>query len=236
VADPWVRLSEEARLAWAQSPLGDLSARATAYVLQGAVEDHLPDGSPLPPGAANPGQDTVLLLVVSGLIRTYRRHGVRQVTTRYAEEGDFVGVPSAIRHGSSANGEVVSEAHIVRMVASRLRELVRHDASAAWVVMRELVHLHDTAVAMTCDNVFLTVRQRVAVHLLDLAVRESDGLVVYASHQNIADAIGSVREVVSRVLRELKAEGLVDRAGERILLSRPPDLHRLVAGGLRAAR
>jgi CRP-like cAMP-binding protein len=79
-------------------------------------------------------------------------------------------------------------------------------------------------------------RQRVARHLLDLAVRESEGLVVYASHQNIADAIGSVREVVSRVLRELRADGLVDRAGERIILRRPTELHRLVAEVHRAAR
>jgi len=158
------------------------------------------------------------------------------VTTRYAGNCDFVGIPSAVRHGSSANGEVVIEAHIVRMAASRLRELIRHDAGAAWVVMRELVRLHDSAVDMACNNVFLSVRQRVVAHLLDLAVREPEGLVVHASHQNIADAIGSVREVVSRVLRELRAEGLVDRAGERIVLARPVELHRLVAGGLRAAR
>lgn len=217
------------------SPLGDLSAAATAYVLQGAVEDHLPAGSVLAAARLGPEQDTVLLLVISGLIRTYRRKGVRQVTTRYAAECDFVGIPSLFRHGSSANGEVVIEAHVVRMAASRLRELIRHDASAAWVVMNELVQLHNNAVDMACNNVFLTVRQRVASHLLDLAVREEDGLVVHASHQNIADAIGSVREVVSRVLRGLRTEGLVDRVGERILLRRPMDLHQLVAGGPRAA-
>jgi CRP/FNR family transcriptional regulator len=78
---------------------------------------------------------------------------------------------------------------------------------------------------MACNNVFLSVRQRVARHLLDLAVQEQPaGLVVHASHQDIADAIGSVREVVSRVIRELRTEGLVTRSGDTIVLPNPAGL------------
>lgn len=223
---PWRRLSGATQFAWRRSPLADLSSKATAYLLQGAVEVRFRAGEPLPHPPTSPEQDAPLLMVVSGLVRTFRRNGVRQVTTRYAGSSDLVGIPSVIRYGSSAHGEVVADAHVLRMVSSRLRELIRHDAASAWVVLGEIARLHDAAVDMACNNVFLSVRERVARHLLDLAAQDqpSGRLVVHASHQDIADAIGSVREVVSRVLREMKADGLVNRAGDTIVLLHPAGL------------
>jgi CRP-like cAMP-binding protein len=221
--DPWVRFSAQARYAWSRSALADFSSKATAYALQGATETQLPPG-PLPPPRGGPDQDGTVLLIMSGLVRTFRRNETRQITTRYTGKYELVGIPALIRHGSSAHGEVIAHAHILRIVGSRLREVIRHDADSAWVVMREIARLHDAAVNMACDNVFLSVRQRVARHLLDLAVREPDGLVVHASHQDIADAIGSVREVVSRVIRELREEALITRSDGRIVLTRPGDL------------
>jgi CRP-like cAMP-binding protein len=221
--DLWTRFSGEVRGAWLGSALAGLSHTTTGNILQGAVEIRLPVG-PLPSPSFTPDQDTVFLLVVSGLVRTFRRNDTRQVTTRYAGRCDFVGIPSVIRHGSSAHGEILADAHMLRMVPGRLREAVRHDAASAWVVMQEVARLHDAAVDMACDNVFLSVRQRVARHLLDLAAREPDGLIVYASHQDIANAVGSVREVVSRALRELREEGLVTRTGDRLVLTRPAGL------------
>jgi CRP/FNR family transcriptional regulator, cyclic AMP receptor protein len=61
----------------------------------------------------------------------------------------------------------------------------------------------------------------VARHLLDLAAQHQRGpdLVAHVSQQELADAVGTVREVVVRTLRELRQEGLLEtgRAGIRIL-------------------
>jgi hypothetical protein len=54
--------------------------------------------------------------------------------------------------------------------------------------------------------------------------------VVQASHQDIADAIGSVREVVSRTLARLEVEGLVRRVAKVVVLQDPPQLHDLARG------
>ena len=56
---------------------------------------------------------------------------------------------------------------------------------------------------------FAPVRQRVARHLLDLASERQHGATLFApiSQQQLAEAVGSVREVVVRVLRDLRAEG-----------------------------
>jgi DNA-binding IscR family transcriptional regulator len=65
------------------------------------------------------------------------------------------------------------------------------------------------------------VRQRVARHLLDVASTHQQGaaLVAPLRQQELADATGTVREVVARVLRDLRDAGLVEttRAGVRIL-------------------
>jgi CRP/FNR family transcriptional regulator len=75
-------------------------------------------------------------------------------------------------------------------------------------------------------TVFGSVRQRVARHLLDLAATQQrdQALVARVSQQELADAVGSVREVVTRVLRGMREDGLV-RTG-------PDGIHLLDAAGL----
>jgi hypothetical protein len=76
---------------------------------------------------------------------------------------------------------------------------------------------------------------RVARHLLDLAsarVREQPAsdhlggreLTVQVSQQELADAVGTVREVVVRVLRELRRDGVVRTERDRIVLLEPARL------------
>ncbi|HEX5878773.1 MAG TPA: helix-turn-helix domain-containing protein [Actinomycetota bacterium] len=70
------------------------------------------------------------------------------------------------------------------------------------------------------------------MHLLDLAsarVGEQTGsdhragreLVVQVSQQELANAVGTVREVVVRVLRELRQDGVVRTERDRIVLLEP---------------
>jgi CRP/FNR family transcriptional regulator len=74
---------------------------------------------------------------------------------------------------------------------------------------------------------FGRVRQRLASHLLVLAVRESDGrLVVRMTQQGLADAVGSVRDVVARNLAELSSEGIVATARGRVFIGDEARLRR----------
>jgi CRP/FNR family transcriptional regulator, cyclic AMP receptor protein len=72
--------------------------------------------------------------------------------------------------------------------------------------------------AEIAGTAFATVRQRVARHLLALATERQTGseLVAEIGQQELADAVGSVREVVVRALRELRQAGLMEtRRGGR---------------------
>ena len=71
---------------------------------------------------------------------------------------------------------------------------------------------------------FASVRQRVARHLLDLASESQDGgaLLVPIGQQGLADAVGTVREVVVRTLRELREAGVL-RTGRRGIVVLDPE-------------
>jgi CRP/FNR family cyclic AMP-dependent transcriptional regulator len=70
----------------------------------------------------------------------------------------------------------------------------------------------------------------VSRHLLDLAERKDNQLVVQVNQQELADAIGSVREVVARALRQLQDDDLVARTPGALVLLDPAALHALASG------
>jgi CRP/FNR family cyclic AMP-dependent transcriptional regulator len=72
-------------------------------------------------------------------------------------------------------------------------------------------------------DVLGSVRQRVVRQLLDIAAERQRGaeLVAPVTQQQLADGIGSAREVVARVLRELRKERLVTTEVGRVVLLDP---------------
>jgi CRP-like cAMP-binding protein len=75
------------------------------------------------------------------------------------------------------------------------------------------------------DQAFMSIRQRLVRQLLLLATPgPGQCLVVRAAQQDLADAIGSVREVVTRNLHQLHVEGLIDTRRDEIILLDPERL------------
>jgi CRP/FNR family transcriptional regulator len=107
-----------------------------------------------------------------------------------------------------------------------VRGLADRDARVATALLAETSERVLTFVAELSGNAFATVRQRLARHLLDLASERQAGphLVAPLRQQELADAIGTVREVVVRVLRELREEGLVGTGRDGITIHDPVGL------------
>ena len=98
---------------------------------------------------------------------------------------------------------------VLKVVGARLRRLV--------AIIEELS--------------FTSVRSRVISYILRLAARgkkSPDGIEIqlHSSNQELASEIGTVRELVSRNLSRLQAEGLIQMQGKTL---RIPDLQRLQA-------
>jgi CRP/FNR family cyclic AMP-dependent transcriptional regulator len=95
-------------------------------------------------------------------------------------------------------------------------------------VAEELNRRLDGTLQQTAINAFGSVKQRVATHLLDLASaqqRPVGRLVARVSQQELADAVGSVREVVAGALRDFRLAGLVATAPDSVLILDPTRIH-----------
>ncbi len=160
-----------------------------------------------------------LVLILDGLVRVYRtsRSG-REVTIRYARRGDILGLPSVVAEASPAAAQAVIPTRAVAMSAEALRSRAQRDSQLAWAMAEEMAGSLFNIQERLAHNVFAPVRSRVARYLLDVATPVGGDLVAAASYEDIAAAIGTVREVVARTLAALRDEGLTRRADPGIVL------------------
>lgn len=108
-----------------------------------------------------------------------------------------------------------------------VRRIARDTPALAWAFATEAVHRLYDVLEELAGNTFASVRQRVARHLLDLAASHASAqtpLSASVSQQDLANGVGSVREVVARVLSELKAEQLIRTNPGRIDILDPSRL------------
>lgn len=163
-------------------------------------------------------------LVVSGLLRVYvTALDGRTLTVRYCRSGSIMGTASlfASPFAMPASVQAVTDAVVLGMPPALVRHLSEHDARVARALFNELSERVLSFAAEIPGSAFTSVRQRVARHLLDLASSHQSGshLVAPISQQELADAVGTVREVVVRVLRDFRQEKIIEtgRASIKIL-------------------
>jgi CRP/FNR family transcriptional regulator len=210
------------RAALDRSFLAQLPAPALERLLAGAVLEAVNAGTTTYRAGGEPRPS----LVVSGLFRSYfAGPDGRQVTVRYAREGDVLGVVAAAGGPSPLHVQALTDSQRLLLDIETLRELARHDAQVAWVLVGALTNTVHALWHELAATAFASVPQRVARHLLEISAREqeADGgdLVAHVSQQELADLVGSVREVVARALRELRDEGIVRVSRSGIVVLEP---------------
>jgi len=167
-------------------------------------------------------QPRAAALVIRGMLRVYLSSpGGRQVTVRYAREGDVLGIAVLVGGPADTSVQTLEPSSVYRISIPALTDAARHDPRVGWALAEELNRRLYAVLEQTAVNAFGSVRQRVAVHLLDLASARQGprgGLVASVSQQELADATGSVREVVARSLRDLRNAGIVATEPDRIVI------------------
>jgi CRP/FNR family transcriptional regulator len=166
-----------------------------------------------------------LAVLVRGLLRVYMHTSDgRQVTVRYVRAGGLLGAPALVGGPAPVFVQALTDSAVYFMDVARVKRVARQDASVAWVLAEEAVRRLYDILEELAGNTFATVRQRVVRHLLDLAASHSstDGrLTAAVSQQDLANSVGSVREVVARVLHELRAASLIRTAPGRVEILDP---------------
>jgi CRP/FNR family transcriptional regulator len=209
------------------SHLRDLPDDVLEELMTGAVSEGVPAGS-----MTRWEGDTVPLieLVVSGLVRVFvTAPDGRTLTVRYCRPGALMGVFSVFvrPYVLPASAQALVDAEVLKISPIVARQLAARDGRVAMALLADLSERVQNFIAEIPGSAFTTVRQRVARHLLDLAsqrMSERGELVVFVSQRDLAEAVGTVREVVVRVLRELRQEGVVRTERDRILIVDPSRL------------
>jgi len=213
-------MEHRVRVAIEHSFLAELPAPTLERLLAGAVLEAVTAGTTTYRAGGEPRPS----LIVSGLFRSYfAGPDGRQVTVRYAREGDVLGIVAA--HGGPAplHVQALTDAERLRLDSDTLRDIAKHDPDVAWAILGELTNTVYDLWHELAATAFASVPQRVARHLLEIAAREQEAeggtLVAHVSQQELADLVGSVREVVARALRELRDESIVrvTRGGIEVL-------------------
>jgi CRP/FNR family cyclic AMP-dependent transcriptional regulator len=227
---PIAALSDPEAQAIENSHLRSLSGRVLSDLTEGAVR--LPVG----PGTTihwEGDTEPHVRLVVSGLVRMYvTGFDGRTVTVRYCRPGALIGVLTLFVSSFQlpVTIQAITEVKLLALRPAVVREAAERDAGVAYALLGELSERVLSFIAEIPGNVFTTVRQRLARHLLDLASAQQEGpeLAAAISQQELAEAVGTVREVVVRSLRELRQDGVLATRRSRIVILDP---ERLLAEG-----
>ncbi|GAY08027.1 Crp/Fnr family transcriptional regulator [Pseudonocardia sp. N23] len=218
--------------AWESSYFAALSADFRDAMLCDAFVVTIPAGQPIYEAFGVP--KLALLHRGQARVKMVSKEG-RAVAVRYAGAGQVIGLPAAIAQGAPVGADAVTVCEASMLNVSTLRRFAVADATVAWLLAQQACQILYETMDFLGDNLFGSVQQRVSRHLLDLASNSPDGLVVEVEQQELADAIGSVREVVARALRKLREAGLVERHPAGIRIVDPSGLH-LQASGQAPAR
>jgi CRP/FNR family cyclic AMP-dependent transcriptional regulator len=212
--------------ALAASHLRDLPPRTVAELTADARRVIVPAGSTLHrEGDVAPH----LEVVVTGVLRVFvTAPDGRTMTVRYCRPGAILGAVSlfAVSFALPATIQALVDSELLALQPATVRRLVDRDPRVATALLRELSERVLSFIAEIPSGAFATVRQRVARHLLDLASEHQRGsqLIARVTQQELADAGGTVREVVVRILRELRAAGVVETRREGIVIVAPERL------------
>ncbi len=176
-----------------------------------------------------------LFVVVSGLARVFKMSpgGREQVLTLDGPGSSVAEVPVFDGGPFPASCVAVGDSEMLFLSRRALHDVCLERPEVALKVLamvgRRLRHL----VGMIEELSFTTVRARLIAHLLREAkangTRGDGGLAftLAATHQEIAAQIGTVRELVSRNVSRLQAEGLIESNGRGGIVIR--DLERFEA-------
>ena len=216
-------LDDELRGGLAESGLRDLDEALVARMTEGARRlDVLP-------GATRDIGSVMFDLVLRGLVRVFViAPDGREATLRYCRRGSLMGTSTMFSPLPTVAGQkALVPSRILVMRPAIVRSLAETDLRVALALLRETSDRTQAYITMAGGQALSSLRQRIAAHLLEMAnVPEAGGpeLIVAGEQQQIADAVGTVREVVVRILRDFREAGLVRTTRHGTVITDPVGL------------
>lgn len=213
-------MNDELRQLASRSFLSSLPADVVATLLTDAVRVEYPAGTCICEQEATPS----IRLLASGLVRISRRSlDGRTVTQRYLRRGDIGGIPAVFAGRAAGQCHALISSTSYQLSTRAWRDTAQRDARVALALLQEVSRIATISFEYLANEALATTRQRVVRELLDIAADEQTGseLLVPLTQQQLAEGIGTAREVVARVLRGLRDERLVETTVGGVVLLDP---------------
>lgn len=164
-----------------------------------------------------------LYIVCSGKLKVYVSddQGKEAILTMLTE-GDYFGeLAFLLEAPRSASVVCVEDSTLFIISRAAFEQFLAQHNEVSIALMRGLVE----RIYVLTNNVkglaLMDVYGRVARLLLDVAREEGGRLVTgKMTQQGIAERVGSSREMVSRILKELKTGGYIDQDGKNIIINK----------------
>lgn len=209
------------------SLLSDASRRR---VLEGSSREVYPAGSI----AFHPEVNERPFVVDRGLVRAYWTvPDGRQATVAFVHTSELAGATAIVSHPPQVLIQAVVKSMLTILDQDNVRRLAATEneiCSALGVHMAARVR---SAVRLISVRSLGNIRERMAYDLLDRACQSQlviGRLECQATHADLANSIGSSREVVSRALRDLRGAGIVETAPGLVRVIQPIRLAAIVRG------
>jgi CRP-like cAMP-binding protein len=178
-----------------------LEGSTTAAYPAGAIAFH-PEG-PDRPFVVDRGLARVFATVPDG----------RQSTFTFVHDHELAGGTAIVSYPPRVQIQVIVDSTLTILDLERVRSLAASEAEVCAAVAIHLAARVRAAFALISVRSLGTIQERVAYDVLERACKSQlvvGRLEVRATHADLADSIGSSREVVSRAVRDLRAAGTID--------------------------
>ena len=171
-------------------------------------------------------------LVLGGAVRVVQQYpNGRELQLYRVKPGESCLVSGSCLLGDTAypaSGFAEGEVELLIVPPTEFRSLVAEDEAFRAFVFSEFGERMATLMQLVEAVAYQKLDQRLAALLVE---RGSGGsTTVHATHQALADDLGSVREIVTRLLRSFEDRGFVELGRERITLRDPAALAALARG------
>jgi CRP/FNR family transcriptional regulator len=163
--------------------------------------------------AFRPHERPISFVVTRGFVRVYRAlPDGRQATVAFIHANELVGATSIVGEPASVFVQVVVDSTLTILDVEMVHKLAATHIDVVAGVARHLAIQLDHSFRLTSIRSLGDIREQLAYDLLERACQcqlANGRLEVRATHAELADSIGSSREVVSRALKAFRATGLV---------------------------
>lgn len=160
----------------------------------------------------------VIPIVLEGLVKVYTRYDNRELLLYYIapDESCIMSFSSGLhREPSQVFAQTEAESELLLLPVSELSQWVTEHPEFGAMFLLQYRKRYSELLETIHHVLFDRLHVRLYEHLKRKAKLGGQNRLSI-SHQQLADELGTVREVISRTIKKLEAEGLVRQSGQSV--------------------